>query len=470
MDFHELTCSAAARAIRDGEITSEAYLRALVDRAESHRRLNCFLTLDAVGALQAAKAADDERRSGRPLGPLHGVPLVLKDNIDTAGLATTAGTPALAGHRPAANGAVAQSLLDAGAIVLGKTNLHELAYGVTNNNGAHGPARNPYDPDKIPGGSSGGTGVAVAARLAPGGLGTDTGGSVRIPAALCGIVGFRPSTQRYSQAGIVPISNTRDTAGPMTRSVADAVLIDGVVTGGPTSLEPTPLGGLRLAVPRRPFYDDLDPEVAEAAEAELRRLADLGVVLVEADIAEVSDLVAAAGFPIAFYETVATLGDYLAASGTGLSLGDVFQAVASPDVKGMAEGLLGELAVAEPVYRAALEVHRPALQALVADYFRSHDVAAMIFPTTPLPARPIGDDETVELNGRQVPTFLTYIRNTDPASNAGIPGLSLPIATTGAGLPIGMELDAPAGHDHRLLSIGLAYQASLPALPAPPEP
>ena len=161
---------------------------------------------------------------------------------------------------------IVQALLDAGAIALGKCNLHELAYGITNNNAAFGPARNPYAPDRIPGASSGGTGVAVAARLAPGGIGSDTGGSVRIPAALCGIVGLRPTTGRWSQAGIVPISHTRDTAGPMTRSVADCVLIDGVVTGGPCEVAQASLKGQRIGVPRRHFWENLDP----GARADLR--------------------------------------------------------------------------------------------------------------------------------------------------------------------------------------------------------
>ena len=179
----------------------------------------------------AAAAADERRAGGGPLGPLHGVPLALKDNLDTADMPTTGGTPGLRGSRPARNAPVVQRLLDAGAIVFGKANLHELAYGITNNNAGFGAARNPYDRTRIPGGSSGGVGAAVGARIVPGGIGSDTGGSVRVPAALCGIVGFRPTTGRWPQAGIVPISHTRDTAGPMTRSVADCVLLDRVVTG-----------------------------------------------------------------------------------------------------------------------------------------------------------------------------------------------------------------------------------------------
>src|SRR5262245_59379393 len=211
MDLAELTVLGAAAALASGAATSEALADALLARASALKDLNAFISQDPERVRAAARAADKARAAGGARGALHGVPIALKDNIDTTESPTTGGTPGLKGHRPSRNAPVAESLFRAGAILLGKTNLHELAYGVTNNNGAFGPARNPWNRRLIPGGSSGGTGVAVAARLAPAGLGSDTGGSVRIPAALCGCVGFRPTTKRYSQAGIVPISHTRDT-------------------------------------------------------------------------------------------------------------------------------------------------------------------------------------------------------------------------------------------------------------------
>ncbi len=468
MDHAELTVLGAAAALGRGSTTSEALADALLARAAAHKDLNAFISQDPERVRAAARAADEARAAGGIRGALHGVPIALKDNIDTTELPTTGGTPALKAHRPGRNAPVAEALFRAGAILLGKTNLHELAYGVTNNNGAFGPARNPWNRRLIPGGSSGGTGVAVAARLAPAGLGSDTGGSVRIPAALCGCVGFRPTTKRYSQAGIVPISSTRDTAGPMTRSVADAILLDGVITGGPTTLEPVALNGLRLGVPREYFYADLDPQLAEVVTAELDRLRRLGVVLVEADVPRLKELDEAASFPVALYETVTTLRQYLDEGRIGVTLERLFADVASPDVKGFLASLLGDGAVPEAAYRDAIDTHRPALQAVLEDHFRRHQLAAIIFPTTPMPARPIGEDETVEVGGQRVPTFFTYIRNTDPASNAALPGLSLPIGLTRDGLPVGIELDAPSGRDHALLAIGLAYEASRPPMPAPP--
>src|SRR6476620_3683308 len=285
----ELGVRGAANALRNGELTAEALAEALVARCAASP-LNTFISLEADHLRAAARAADQRRRRGERLGPLHGVPLALKDNINTADFPTTAGTPALAAHRPKRNAPIVQRLLDAGAIVFGKTNLQELAWGPTNNNAAFGPARNPYDPIRIPGGSSGGTGAAVAARLAPAGLGTDTGGSIRVPASLSGVVSLRPTTLRWPQAGIVPISHTRDTAGPMARCVADCALIDGIVTGGPTEVASARPDGLRIGVPRGHFWEDLDDEVERILEPVLGQLRDAGAVLVEGDVGDVAAL------------------------------------------------------------------------------------------------------------------------------------------------------------------------------------
>ena len=466
--LHDLGVAEAANAIRTGETTAEALADALLARAASHANLNAFIALDAERVHAAAREADRQRSSGATLGKLHGVPLALKDNLDTAEYATTGGTPGLAGNRPKRNAVIVEALLGAGAITLGKANLHELAYGITNNNAAHGPARNPYAPDRIPGASSGGTGVAVAARIAPGGIGSDTGGSVRIPAALCGIVGLRPTTGRWSQTGIVPISHTRDTAGPMTRSVADCVLLDGVVTGGPTEVAPTALKGLRIGVPRKYFWDNLEPELAQLCESALLRLTDAGVALVDVDLSEEAAIDGEAGFPIALYETVTDLNKYLAEHGAGMDYAALVAKVASPDVKGILQSLIGAGAVPEAVYRKALQ-QRSVMQDTYRRHFHEHGIAAIIFPTTPAPAVKIGEDETFMLNGQAMPTFATFIRNTSPGSVGGIPGISLPAGITKAGLPVGIELSGPPVSDHQLLAIAAAIEALLPRLPAPPE-
>ena len=463
----ELGVGDAAAAIRAGEITAEALAEALLARCAAAASLNAFISLDPDTVRAAARRADTQRQRGERLGPLHGVPLAIKDNLDSADAPTTGGSAGLARNRPKRNAPVLQQLLDAGAILLGKANMHELAYGVTNNNGAFGPARNPYDPTRIPGGSSGGTGVAVAARLAPGGIGSDTGGSVRIPAAHCGITGFRPTTLRWSQSGIVPISHTRDTAGPMARSVADCALLDGSVTGGPTGLAAARLKGLRIGVPRGHFWDNLDAELAQILEGALAKLREAGAVLVEGDVADVGELDNAAGFPIALYETITDLNHYLAEHGTGLDFAGLVAQVKSPPVKDMLASLLGEMAVTEAAYQEALVKHRPALQDTYRRAFREHGVEVIAFPTTPMPAAKIGEEETVVVNGTAVPTFATYIRNTSPGSVAGIPGLSLPAGMTKAGLPVGIAIDGPQGSDQQVLAIGLALEEVLPKLSAP---
>lgn len=463
----ELGAAEAAAAIRAGDISAQSLVDALLDRCTRAASLNAFISLDPDAVRAAARSADQQRQRGERLGPLHGVPIALKDNFDTADFTTTAGTPALAAHRPTRNAAVVQRLLDAGALILGKANMQELAFGPTSNNAAFGPVRNPYDRSRIPGGSSGGTAALVAARLAPAGLGTDTGGSVRVPASLSGVVGFRPTTLRWPQDGIVPISHTRDTAAPIARCVADCALLDGIVTGGPTSLAPINLEGLRLGVPRGHFWDDLDAEVEAILADALARLAAAGVVLVEGDMVDVAALDAAAGFPVALYEFVTDLDRYLAGHATGLDFAGVAAQVKSPAVKKVVDALLGPDAVPEAVYREALIKHRPALQDAYRRYFAERGVAAMVFPTTPLPAAKVGEDDTVLLNGKAVPTLATYIRNLGPGSAAGIPGLSLPAGMTSAGLPIGIAIDGPQGADQQLLTICLAIESALPRLPAP---
>jgi indoleacetamide hydrolase len=467
--LHELGIGAAAKAIRAGEISAEQLADALLARATDFKSLNAFITFDANRVREAAQKADRQRAAGASLGALHGVPLALKDNLDTAEMPTTGGTPGLANNRPKRNAVIVDKLFAAGAINFGKANLHELAYGISNNNAAHGPARNPYAPNRIPGASSGGTGVAVAARVVPGGIGSDTGGSVRIPAALCGIVGFRPTTGRWSQAGIVPISHTRDTAGPMTRSVADCTLLDGVVTGGPFEVAAAKLTGLRLGVPRKHFWENLETELEKICKSALERLADAGVELVDVDMHEEAKLDQEAGFPIALYETVADLNVYLADHQVGLDYAGLVAKVASPDVKGILQSLICAGAVPEATYRQALD-QRKILKDTYSRHFREHRIAAIVFPTTPAPAVKIGEDETFLLNGKPVPTFPTFISNTSPGSVGGIPGISLPVGITGAGLPVGMELSGPEASDQQLLGIAAAVESLFPRPPAPRRP
>lgn len=443
-DLIELTILEAVAALRRGQVSAREYAEALIGRCEAQAGLNALVSHDWDALMAAAGKAEP----GRPLG---GIPLVLKDNINTAALPTGAATGALKDFVASGNAPVAAALFNAGALLGGKGNMHELAFGVTNNNAVTGAARNPYDPSMIPGGSSGGVAVAVAARMMPGGVGTDTGASVRLPAALCGIAGFRPTVGRYSGAGIVPISHTRDTAGPMARSVADVRLLDSVMAARPAAPDLRAPERIRLGVSRTQFYGNLEPAVSAEAERVLDLLANAGIELVEMDIPDLAELNAEVGFPVALFEFTRDLPRYLAENGIALSMRDVLDGIGSPDVRAIFGSQIGEGGVPEEAYLHARNVARPKLQLAYAACFA--EVEALIFPTSPISARPIGDDETVELNGERAPTFATFIRNTDPGSNAGIPGISLPVGLTPSRLPVGMELDGPAGADEKLLAI-----------------
>ncbi|MFL6661550.1 MAG: indoleacetamide hydrolase [Rhizobacter sp.] len=475
--LRELSAAQTVAAIREGRASAEAVVRSALARAAQIRPLNAFIALNEAGAMEAARRIDADRAAGRPLPPLAGLAIVVKDNINLRGLPTTGGTPALRDARPATTAPSLQKLLDAGAIVVAKTNMHELAFGITSTNLAPfaGPVRNPYDPTRIPGGSSGGTAVAVATRVVPCGLGSDTGGSTRIPAALTGTVGLRPSVgnggtqRRYTDTNaVVPISHTRDTVGPMGRTVADVALLDAVITGSPPA-SAVPLAGLRLGVPAT-FWGGMESQVAAVTSAARARLAAAGVVLVDVDTVGLAALNNQVSFALALHEPIADMPAYLAASGIGgVTLASIAAQIASPDVKGAYGAVMADAMGAQ--YAAALNTHRPALQALYASYFDANRLDAMLFPTTVAAAVPIdttaGSGKMSIDGGAPVDTFATLIRNTDPGSNAGIPGLSVPAGMTASGLPVGLELDGPVGSDTKLLGIGLAIEALLGPVPAP---
>lgn len=395
-------------------------------------------------------------------GPFAGIPFAVKDNIDTAEFATTAGTAALRGSRPTTDAPVVARLRAAGARVLGKTNMHELAFGVTSNNAAFGAVRNPYDPTRSAGGSSGGSAVAVALRIVPFALATDTGGSVRIPAAHCGIVGLRPSTGRYSAAGVVRLSATRDTVGVHASSVEDAACIDAVLSGEPPAPRAS-LAGLRLGVPRAGFFDGLEREVAAVLADSLERLRRAGAVLVDVDLRIAQHLDGRCGFPIVFYETRRDLADYLAGLARpyrSLTLSQVAAQVASPDVADVLAGIINN-PVTEAAYLQAMG-ERAEIRRHYAAVFGQHDIAALVYPTVPILPPPIGDDETTVVDGKTVPVFTTTIRNTSPGTLAGTPAITLPCGRSQAGLPVGLSLEGLPDGDRRILAIAEAVAAELP--------
>lgn len=467
-----LAAGATAALVCAGHVRSEDLVRQALARARATAGLNAFVTLDEAGALAAARAQD--ARQGGTCGPLAGVPIVIKDNIEVAGLPSTAGTPALKAYVPRADAPVAARLRAAGAVVLGKTNMHELAFGISGWNPAFqtGPAtgvRNAYDRRRSAGGSSSGTGAAIGARVVVAGLGTDTGGSVRIPCAFNGCASLRPTMGRYPAEGIAPISHTRDTAGPMALSMADVELLDRVITGD-AAVVPTPLRGVRLGLVKE-LVAGLDADTQAVFDTTLRQLRAAGVELVEIAAPTLPGLNGTVSFPIAMFEAHDDMVAYLARSGSGVTIGQLAAAAVSPDVKGTYEALViprklpgpgNTLVDTQPAYEAAMRSGRPALQALYADLFRSHRVQALLFPTVPHVAMRAGPESS------SVEVFMGAIRNTDPGSNAGLPGLQLPggLGPT-TGLPVGLELDGPPGSDRALIGLGLSIERLLGRLPPP---
>ena len=482
----ELTATQVVRAISNGKLKAETYMAAMIARAKAVSSLNAMIYLNEDKAMAAARQVDADRTAGKKLGALAGLPIVIKDNINTKDMKTTGGTPSLRHFQPSKNAPSVQKLIDAGAIILGKSNLHEWAFGITSTNftlgkdqsgGAARPCKNPYDSTRIPGGSSGGTAAAIAARFAPAGLGTDTGGSTRVPASFCGVAGFRPSVgdgegkgRRYPDTvnDALPISTTRDTVGPMARTVADLALLDAVIAGGDVPVAKS-LKGLKIGIPAS-FWVGLDDSVKTVADAAKKKLAAAGVVFVDADLAGIMSLNGEMSFPIALHEPVHAIPAYLAANNAPVkTVKEVADQIASPDVAGAFGAIQGPFSEAafHDAYLGIMATKRPALQQLYKDYFAAQGVEAVMFPTTLLAAPKMdaakGSDKLSYTVGgvAQIDkdTFGTCIRNTDPCTNAGIPSLSIPAGLTAGGLPVGMQIDGPLGSDANLLAIGMGIEA-----------
>jgi indoleacetamide hydrolase len=467
----DLSAAAAVAHMSQGSLTAERYAQALLTRCQSARALNAFITLDPARVLEDARSRDRERLAGVKPGPLFGLPIPVKDSVNTRDYPTTGGTPALRHFRPAEDAPVVAALREAGALVLGKTNLHELSFGWTSNNLAFGAVHNPYDLARIPGGSSGGTAAAIAAHLAPLGIAEDTEGSIRVPAAFCGIAGFRPTTGRYSTRGCVPISPLFDQIGPHARSVADLALFDSVVAQDFQKLHAAPLRGVRLGVVRDYWFTDLAPEVERLTTLALAKLKEAGAEIVETQLPGLAALIELTTNPVQNHDVRLALPRYLKEYGAGVDF-DTLVAQASPDIQTVFRSDVlpgGANFVTETAFAEARDRYLPALRDLYREYFARTHVAAMIFPTTLVPAPRIGEEVTIEVRGRPLPFETAVARNIAPGSTAGLPGLVLPVGLTHAGLPVSIELDAPTGSDRALLALGLSVERVLGRLPAPPR-
>ncbi|ADU69129.1 amidase family protein [Pantoea sp. At-9b] len=411
--------------------SGERLHRALL-QAYKQRHLNSLSWLAAESALALAAAGSD--------APLAGLPLVVKDNIDVAGMPTSIGTALLAEEPVSHSAELIVRLQQAGAIIIGKANMHELASGTSGLNAARGDVRHPFLPGRVVGGSSSGSAAAVAAGIVPASIGTDTGASVRLPASFCGLIGFRPSLLRYPQQGIAPISLSRDTAGILAQRMDDVLALDSAISG--ESDHPTvALADLRLGVPRAHFWHGCEPAVAAAAEAVLQQLRDRGVTLIEVEIAQVAQLAVQAGYPLASFEMLRDLPRYLQQRGSQYSFAELKQAVQSPDV----QALLADAAtVSMEQYHAAITHWKPLLTARYQAVFQQHQLDGLIFPTVPLLPPPPAKANTL---------FRQLIANCEPATVVGLPCISLPLAQTPDGIPVGIELQFAAGEDRRLLAV-----------------
>ncbi len=467
----DLSAREAISLMRSGELRAEDYATALIGRFNDYGYLNAFISRDDDALLENARQADLNVARGETTGLLHGLPILLKDNIETADLPTSGGTPALKGRSTNRNAAVAQNLLDAGALLAGKSNLHELAAGGSIGCVA-GQVLNPYDHGVRPGGSSSGNGAALAARMVPVAIGTDTGGSVRIPASLCGVSALRPTFGRYSSGGILPISTSRDTAGPMARTVRDLALLDGVISGDATELETRTIEGMRLGVPRGYCFAILDAGTSRVIERALTALKGMGVVLVDSDIPGIETTTTDIRSAIARIEIGRDLPIWLAESGGGVDMEALVSGICNPRNRSLFEWEeLPDAQIAE--IRASMAGNRTRLRDAYRDYFSSNRLDAVVFPTTPLPARPVDQVDEVEIDGRTMSSLAAYNRNTMPGSSIGLPGISIPAGLTAGGLPVGLGLDGLHGTDRMLLATASAIESALVSefgpLPAPGE-
>jgi len=450
----DLGIAAAAAEIRSGRLSpvdlADSYLERI---ARLNPAINAYVTVTGERARADARRAADEIAKSGPRGPLHGVPIALKDLCDTAGIRTTAGGKFFADRVPDADCTVARRLREAGSVLLGKLNTHEFAYGVTTDNPHFGATRNPWDPSRIPGGSSGGSGAAIAASLAAGTIGTDTGGSIRIPAALCGAVGLKPTYGRVSKAGIFPLSFLFDHAGPITRTVEDAAILLAAIAGydaaDPTSERvPTDryadslardVKGLRIGVPRRYFYERLDPEVEAALESALAVLGSLGARVQDVDL-PTADAAVRALFGLVLAEAKHIHAERWSARPHDFGA-DVAQILSHATPSG------ADLVAALDATYALTRAMRETLETV--------DVLAT--PTTPIPAVEIGR-QSVRIGGIDESPILAMIRFTAPFNATRLPALSIPCGFTRGGLPIGLQLAGRPFDESTVLAVGHAYE------------
>src|SRR5580692_5221361 len=455
--IEELAALLAKRKISPVELT-ELFLR----RIERHNpALNAFLPVTAEHALSAARRAEKQllrpRGSQHENSPLLGIPITLKDNIWTRGIRSTAGSKILRDFVPSEDSTVARKLSRAGAILLGKTNLNEFAYGITGGNAHYGPVHNPWALDRISGGSSSGSAVAIAAGLCAASIGTDTGGSIRVPSAFCGTVGLKPAFGRVSVFGTMPLSPSLDHVGPLARSVADAAILLGLIAGRDpldttSSRRPVedfrgalggkPLRKFRLGRPREHFWEKLDPEVRRATEAAVRDMEKRGAIVREVSLPHLKESLDAA--------TEISLAEALHVH----EAAGYFPSRAADYGEEVGQRIATGAKVPAHRYLAGFDVRKRLLAEFGAAF---ESVDAIVAPTVPVPAPPIGA-ESVRIDGEEIGARPAIVGHCRPANFTGLPAISVPCGFTSEGLPVGLQFIGRAFEEASLLRIAHSYE------------
>ena len=441
----EMSIAQAAELLRRKQISPVELTKACLARIEQlNPTINAFITVMHDSALTQARKAEDEIQAGNWRGPLHGIPIGLKDLIDTAGVKTTCGSALFRDRVPTEDAEVVRRLKSAGAVLIGKQNLQEFAYGGTSTSSYFGPVHNPWDVDRIAGGSSGGSAAAVATGMCFGAIGTDTGGSIREPAAFCGIVGLKATYGRVSARGVFPLSPSLDHVGPLCRSVIDTALMLQAIAGydklDPTSVD-FPIDSYtdaldvktkpRIGVVRHPFFDDLDPEIEKSMDEALKQLA-----LLSSDVLEIE----------------------LPSAPTAVQGPEVYAVHASsfavsPELyKPWIQERLKQAAAVDTVSYIQARQELDRLRRSIGDVFSKVDF--LVTPTTPVP--PITIEEA--LNMSPDPAGELWLRNTRPFNAYGFPTISVPCGFTQAGLPIGLQISGPNFSEGRLFSFAHAFE------------
>ena len=460
-----MTILNAAEALRARRVSSVELTTAAISRMDRHNELRAFITATTEQAMHQARTADAELASGTDRGPLHGIPVALKDLFATKGVRTTAGSRVYEGFIPSTDATVVARLHAAGAVMLGKLNMHELAYGITSANPHFGAVRNPWNLQHSPGGSSGGSGAAVASGIVYMALGSDTGGSIRIPAPFCGTVGLKPTYGRVSRHGVLPLGFSLDHVGPLTRSVRDAAIALNAIAGrdprDPTSSrrpvvdyvpdEPCTIRGLRIGFPENFYFERLDPDVESSVRGAIARAESLGAHIIPVELPDVAALNAVARI-ILLAEAAAVVAPHLAD-----------RSLFGPDVLALLDQ--GGLVPAVDYINA---------QRLRRKMRREFDqvwsqVECIIAPATPNTAPRIGD-ATVRLGGIEEDVRLATTRLVRGINALGYPALSIPCGLSSAGLPLGLQIIGPAFEEALVLRVGAALEdAGIGIPPCPME-